>query len=60
MQQKIDDEMSKNPKRIRADDQGVSSKIPHIKHILLMGLTIRKKLTLSGTWMIRGLDGKRA
>ncbi|XP_073041760.1 uncharacterized protein [Primulina eburnea] len=33
VQKKIDDEMQKNPKRIRADDEGAPSKTSRVKHI---------------------------
>lgn len=43
VQPKLDDEMPKNPKRVRADDQGVSSKIPRTKHIFVDGVNHKEK-----------------
>ncbi|XP_073295147.1 uncharacterized protein [Primulina huaijiensis] len=43
VQKKIDEEAQKNPKRIRADDQGASSKTSRFKHIFVDGVNHSKK-----------------
>ncbi|XP_075485334.1 uncharacterized protein LOC142525049 [Primulina tabacum] len=43
VQKKIDEEAQKNPKRIRADDQGAPSKIPRVRHIFVDGVNHNEK-----------------
>ncbi|XP_073024255.1 uncharacterized protein [Primulina eburnea] len=43
VQKKIDDEMQKNSKRVRVDDEGAPSKTSRVKHIFVDGVNHREK-----------------
>ncbi|XP_073045995.1 uncharacterized protein [Primulina eburnea] len=43
VQKKVDDEMQKNPNRIRAGDEGKPSKTSRVKHIFVDGVNHREK-----------------